>query len=761
VDEIVPHQNPPLPGDSDDEDSRPAKRWLSVRSLGLVIVIVTLVSLAITFLILTGSTTIPPTKTVVRVAMAINGILAVVLIGTIGWEILSLVRARRRGRAAARLHVRIVTLFSVIAAFPAIVVAITASITLDQGLDRWFQDRTRGIVSNALTVANAYLQEHAHVLRGDLIAMGADVDRAKQLYDYEPSRFDTFFQTQASLRLLPAAYLVGPDGKVITSAVLNPEMNVLMPPPQAISQSAVGKPVLIAPGPSNLVGGVVKLAAYEDTYLYVVRMLDPRVIEYLRLAKENADEYSQMEENRFGVQVAFGLVYIGVALVLLLVSIWIGLGFANRLVAPIRRLIGAADQISRGNLDVTLPINGREGDLARLGSTFNTMTGQLRHQRGELLAANKLIDRRRRFTEAVLSGVTAGVLGIDEGGSVTLANRSAVELLEVNEALLIGHPIEDTVPELRHIVEEARSDTSRERLEQITLLRDGRERIISVRATNERSPSEEHGIVVTLDDITDLVSAQRASAWADIARRIAHEIKNPLTPIQLSAERLRRRYGRKIEDDTAVFDQCVDTIIRQVGDIGRMVDEFSAFARMPKAAITPGDLTEAVSEAVFLQTVGNPEIEITTEFAEKPMPATFDHRLITQAVTNVVKNATEAVEAVPAEEQRPGKIHVRTYRDGDFFVVDIIDNGIGLPVESRRRLLEPYMTTRKKGTGLGLAIVGKIMEEHGGCIELLDAPAVAEGGHGAMVRLLLAAHDVNADSEDNQQRPEERSENDG
>ena len=737
--EALPEKSQEAVVEVEDTKGHRFDRRRGVRTVGLIAVVVSLISIGVTFLVLTGSTSITPTKTVVRWALAINAALAIVLVGLIALEVAGLVRARHRGRAAARLHVRIVTLFSVIAAVPAIIVAIIATITLDQGLDRWFQDRTRAIISNSLLVASAYLQEHAHVLRGDLIAMATDVDRAKQLYDYEPSRFDSFFQAQANLRLLPAAFLINSEGKVITQTAVQQEMKVLMPPPNAIKQAEDGKPILIAPGTSNQVGGIMKLTAYNNTYLYVARSLDPRVVEYLRLAKENSDEYRRLEDSRFGVQVAFGLVYIGVALVLLLSAIWIGLGFANRLVAPIRRLIGAADQISRGNLNVAVPTAKREGDVARLGTAFNTMTGQLRHQRGELLAANDLIDRRRRFTEAVLSGVTAGVLGIDENGVVTLANRSATELLETSEALLIGHPIDDAVPELAHIVDEARSDALRERQEQISVFRSGRERIISVRATNERSPNQDHGIVVTLDDITDLVSAQRASAWADVARRIAHEIKNPLTPIQLSAERLRRRYGKRIEEEKPVFDQCVDTIIRQVGDIGRMVDEFSAFARMPKAVMVEGDLTEAVSEAVFLQSVGHPDVEITTDFTEKPMRARFDNRLITQAVTNVVKNATEAIEALPTEEQGNGRIAVHVSHEGTEFVIAIIDNGIGLPTESRQRLLEPYMTTRKKGTGLGLAIVGKIMEEHGGRIELLDAPDVASGGHGAMVRLHMAA----------------------
>nr|WP_051241641.1 PAS domain-containing sensor histidine kinase [Stappia stellulata] len=719
---------------------------MRVRRLGFALVIVSLISITFTFFLLMGATPIPPDGPVAQVAMVINGILVAALMLLIGLELLSLWQARRRGRAAARLHGRIVTLFSFVAAVPAILVAILATITLDRGLDRWFEDRTRLIIDNALTVAQAYLQEHARVLRGDLIAMANDIDRAKAVYEFEPTRFDSFFQTQTSLRALLGAFLMKSDGTVITRIIVNPDMDVLLPPNQAFEQASRGEPVIIAPGVSNLVGGVMKLSAYDDMYLYVTRAMDKRVVDYMRLAEEGANQYTRMEQSRFGVQVAFALVYTGVTLVLLLSSIWIGFGFANMLVAPIRRLIGAADQVSKGNLYVQVETDKSAGDLANLGATFNNMTAQLRGQRDALLAANDQIDRRRRFTEAVLSGVTAGVIGVDDSGRITLVNRSALSLVGVSESALLDEPLAQAVPELADIVADvlARAD-DRMSETQVSLHRHGRERTVNVRVTSEQSTRSEHGFVVTLDDITDLVTAQRTSAWADVARRIAHEIKNPLTPIQLSAERIRRRYGKVIVEDRGVFDQCVDTIIRQVGDIGRMVDEFSSFARMPKPEMEVSDLRTTVREAAFLQGVANPDMSIKTDLPDKAVKVRFDQRLVGQALTNVIKNAAESVMALPQDQVADGRVDIHLAQEDGKVVIDVTDNGIGLPVENRQRLLEPYMTTREKGTGLGLAIVKKIMEEHGGGIELLDAPgdtADSAGGRGATVRLTLAVEPV-------------------
>jgi len=724
------------------QSSAAGRLW---RRAGLAIMVVALVSIGVTFAILMGLTDIDPTRDVIMTAMTINGALAAILLGVIGFEILKLWQARRRGRAAARLHVRVVALFSLVAAVPAVLMAILAAVTLDRGLDRWFEDRTRQIIDNALTVAQAYLQEHARVLRGDLIAMSNDVDRAKAVYDFEPTRFDQFFAAQVSLRGILAAYILNDSGEVVTRVVLDPNVDVPLPRADSFFKAKSGDPILIAPGSSNLVGGVMKLSAYENFYLYAVRAIDPRVVEYLRLAETGASEYQQMENSRFGVQVAFALVYLGVALVLLLSSIWIGFGFANRLVSPIRALISAADEVSHGNLGVKVRTEKSGGDLANLGDTFNKMTGQLLGQRDALLAANEQIDRRRRFNEAVLSGVSTGVISVDDEASIMLVNRSALDLLLLDEVQILNKPLAEVVPELNDCVAEAQAaGVDRMPETQVEITRGGRLRTINVRITREQSTRRAQGFVVTLDDITDLVSAQRNSAWADVARRIAHEIKNPLTPIQLSAERIRRRYGKRIEEDREVFDQCIDTIVRQVGDIGQMVDEFSSFARMRKPKKVAGDMREAVRDAAFMQSVANPEISVTADVPAERVPAVFDARLLGQALTNVVKNATEAVSARSGDGLPKGKVEVRLAAENNEglgrIVIDVIDNGVGLPEENRARLLEPYMTTREKGTGLGLAIVRKILEDHGGGIELLDAPKTNPGDTGTLVRLTLAAH---------------------
>jgi two-component system, NtrC family, nitrogen regulation sensor histidine kinase NtrY len=457
----------------------------------------------------------------------------------------------------------------------------------------------------------------------------------------------------------------------------------------------------------------------------------------LQATRASVTEYAALESRRVGVQVAFAMMYTVIALIVLLSAVWIGFNFANRLVAPIRRLIGAANAVSTGNLYVRVPVRQAEGDLAHLGETFNRMTQELRTQRDDIMHARDLIDSRRRFTEAVLAGASAGIIGVDGDGHVSILNRSAERLIGHAESDALGRPLTEVLPELAVTMAAAQSGAATQ--DQITISRNGRERNLSVRVTSEQSGDADRGYVVTLDDITELVTAQRTSAWADVARRIAHEIKNPLTPIQLSAERLRRKYGKMIGEDRAVFEQCTDTIVRQVDDIRRMVDEFSHFARMPKPVLANEDVADAVRQTVFLMRVGNSEIEIDVDIAEDPMPARFDRRLISQALTNIIKNATEAIAAVPATEFGKGVIHVYAARDGGDIVIDVVDNGIGLPAANRSRLLEPYVTTREKGTGLGLAIVGRIVEEHGGSIELRDAAEKISGQCGAWVRVRFAA----------------------
>ena len=705
--------------------------------VGPVVVGIALLSAFATFVVLADLTPIVASHYVVIGLLAVNALAILVLLAIIAREIWPVVQARRRGRAGARLHVRIVGLFSVIAAAPAIMVAIVASVTLDRGLDRLLS--TRDLITNTKDVAEIYGLEHVRALRGDTLAMAISLSQARPLFDQDRDRFRQVFSAQASLRGLPAAMLINSQRNVLVKSEFNPQLELAIPPAGAFARINDTEPQIEPVPDTNYLVAIIKMRGYDDTFLYVARPLDPRVVQLGSKAIATLGVYDDLQARRLGLQIAFALMFAVIALTVLLSAVWIGLNFANLLVAPIRRLIGAANNVSTGNLYVQVPVHPSEGDLAHLGETFNNMTQELRTQRDDIVRARDLIDSRRLFTEAVLAGASAGVIGVDAEGRISILNRSAERLIGANPEEAQGRPLTQIVPELADIIAAALGSTQRLVQGQVTINRAGRERTVSVRVTTEQSSDPQHGYVVTLDDITELVLAQRTSAWADVARRIAHEIKNPLTPIQLSAERLRRKYGKLITEDRAIFEQCTDTIVRQVDDIRRMVDEFSRFARMPKPVITSEDAADAVRQVVFLMRVGNADIDIDADFAEDPMPARFDRRLISQALTNIIKNATEAISAVPSAELGRGRIHLSIAREGGDIVIDVIDNGVGLPKENRSRLLEPYVTTREKGTGLGLAIVGKILEDHGGRIELRDAADKTPGARGAWVRLRFAA----------------------
>ena len=712
--------------------------WSLRRLLAPFAVGLALLSAFLTFVVLTGLTPIEPTREVVVSFLLINGATILVLVGIIIREVWQMIQARRRGRAAARLHVQIVSLFSVIAVLPAVLVAIVANVTIDRGLDRLFSGPTREVIQNSLIVANAYLHEHAQLIRGDILGMANDIAHARPLFDQDRATFRELLTASAASRNLPGAMLIDKDRNILETAQTGIQQSFTTPAPEFLSNVDENEPQIAVFIEANYVAAVIRLRAFNDTFLYVARLLDPRVVAQLRQTQASVAEYAQLEARRLGIQVAFALMFAVIALTILMASVLIGLNFANWLVAPIRRLMNAANIVSTGDLHVQVPVHRSEGDLAQLGETFNKMTQELRTQRDELVSASDLIDSRRRFIEAVLSSASAGIIGVDASGSIGILNRSAEKLIGHAESETLGHPLSEVLPELDDMMKTAREGTQRLVQGQITINRDGHERNLSVRVSAEQTSHSRDSYIITLDDITELVSAQRTSAWADVARRIAHEIKNPLTPIQLSAERIRRKFGKVITEDKAVFEQCTETIVRQVDDIRRMVDEFSRFARMPKPVIEGEDVADTVRQAVFLMRVGHPDIDIQAAIKEEPMRAQFDRRLISQALTNIIKNASEAIEAVPQEQLGRGRIDVIAAREGDDIVIDVIDNGIGLPKVSRARLLEPYVTTREKGTGLGLAIVGRVLEDHGGRIELNDATDIRPGARGAWMRLRFA-----------------------
>ena len=708
--------------------------------IGIVVVCLSILAGLTTYTILTGLSPIKPTPDIITWLLGGNLALVLIMVGMILWQLWSLIAARRRGTAGAGLHIRLVSLFSLIAALPALIVAAFAAVTLNRGLDAWFSERTRSIVDSAVTVAEAYMRDHGETARGDIASIAADLNNQKLLFDSDRPDFVRRVARHAALRGLVGAFVFDTSLKRIDANItLNNKIAFRAPTAEALARADKGELVVMPPGEGgNIIRALIKLTNYPSEYLYVYRAINPSVIDQLDETRAAKAEYDQLLQQRSGVQITFALMYAGVSLIFLLAAIWLGLWFADRIVAPVVSLLNGARRVTAGDLDTKVTEIEGPGDLQTLARAFNRMTYQLKEQRNELMTANLQLDERRRFTEAMLSGVTAGVIGLDPDGRISLVNPSAFSLTGMSESDLLGRSLAEVLPAFATVFEQAASRVSGWAEGQVNMRVGTQERNFVVRVTTEAADSDDRGYVVTFDDITELVSAQRNSAWADIARRIAHEIKNPLTPIQLSAERLKRKYSREIQTDKQIFEQCTDTIIRQVGDIGRMVDEFSAFARMPSASLEMQEMTAVVREATILQRVSAGDIEIDVRIADEHIIFPFDRRLITQAVTNLVKNAREAIEARQHDDQAmKGRIVVEAGLDHHAPFIAVTDNGIGLPKENRHRLTEPYMTTRVKGTGLGLAIVKRIMEEHQGRVMLDDAPPDFDGGHGARVTLIF------------------------
>ena len=707
---------------------------------GFMLVVMGVVCGVSTFAVLTGLTPVKPTPESTTALLVLNGAVLLVMALMVLGQLAFLMVERRRGTAGAGLHLRLVSLFSLIAVVPAILVAVFATVTLNRGLDAWFSERTRAIVDSAVNVAEAYLRDHAEATRNDVAAISTDLVQQKAMFDSDRVSFVRRVARHAALRGLAGVFLFNPANKSIDVKITaNDKVQFFAPHEDQVAKADKGELVVIAPGVGgNVVRALIKLQGYSGEYLYVYRVINASVIDQLAKTREAKLEYDRLMSQRLGVQLTFALMYGVVGFVFLFAAIWTGLWFSDRLVAPLVRLLDAARRVTSGELDAKVGLIEGPADIQTLSRTFNLMTGRIKQQRDELVDANEAVEARRRFTAAMLEGVSAGVIGIDPAGNISLVNRSALLLLGISEADLQGMPAETVLPDFTAIFAQALSRPSGFAEGQVDMQLRGENRSFFARVTTETSDNASHGHVLTFDDITDLVSAQRNSAWADIARRIAHEIKNPLTPIQLSAERLKRKYGGQIHTDKLIFDQCTDTIIRQVGDIGRMVDEFSSFARMPKAVPEMLELAAVVREATVLQRVSSSDMDIELDVHSSEFNFPFDRRLVTQAITNLVKNAREAIESRQQTAPEPrGLILVEAGLLNGHPFIQVTDNGVGLPKENRHRLAEPYMTTREKGTGLGLAIVKRIMEEHGGRLLLEDVPAGGNGLTGARITLLF------------------------
>jgi two-component system nitrogen regulation sensor histidine kinase NtrY len=639
---------------------------------------------------------------------------------------------RRRGSAGSRLHVRLVLLFGVVAVAPSIVVACFAVAFFHFGIQAWFNDPVRQAVSESLQVSRGYLEEHRDNIRAVALEMANDLTRAGQFLVADPSVFAEILGTQTTLRGLTEAVIYDPlTRQVLAGAGLFAGMGVELPSQAVTTQAQGGDVVVLAAGDGTRVQAVVRLDSTPPLMLMIGRPVDPAILDHMTRTEQAVAEYQRLDQSRSWLQVAFAWIFAIVALLVLLAAVLIGLVLATQIARPIGRLILAAERVRSGDLNVRVTEAPTGDELAGLSRAFNRMTGQLAAQRGELMDAYSQIDERRRFTETVLSGVSAGVIGLDASGRIELPNRAADDLLGLDLLSSIGRELADVVPEFADLLHEAAASPERARTAEIQIGPPTTRRTLLVRIGADLSAGRTDGFVVTFDDITELQSAQRKAAWADVARRIAHEIKNPLTPIQLSAERLKRRFTREITSDPDTFSQCADTIIRHVGDIGRMVDEFSNFARMPQPVIKAEDVGRIAREALVLQRTARPQITWRSEIPDRGPVAPCDRRLLSQALTNLLQNAADAV----AMRESAGTISLCVQSGDDDVRIIVTDDGVGLPQEDRARLTEPYVTHKPKGTGLGLAIVKKIMEDHHGRLMLDDRPE----GPGAVAALVLPA----------------------
>jgi two-component system nitrogen regulation sensor histidine kinase NtrY len=700
----------------------------------------------VTFVVLAGGGPLGVHPNVVYALVLANLIVLLALGSVLAGRLTRVWVERRRGSAGSRLHVRLVLLFSVVAVTPAIVVAVFATFFFDLGIQSWFNDRVRTALEESLQVSRGYLEEHRNNIRADALGMANDLARAGSLLANDPNAFGQVLATQTALRGLTEAVIYEPvTGQVIASAGLMAGFGVTPPPRAAAEQARNGDVVVLDNDDSTRVRAVVALDSTPALMLLIGRPVDPQILDHMSRTEVAVAEYNRLDKNRFGLQVTLALIFALVALLVLLAAVLIGLVLANQIARPIGRLILAAERVRGGDLAVRVPEVASGDEVAGLSRAFNRMTGQLAAQRTELMDAYSQIDTRRRFTETVLAGVSAGVIGLNEAGRIELPNRAASQLLGVDLLAAIGEPLADVVPEFADLMAQARAAPDRAHTAELQLGSPARRRTLLVRIGADRlAPRGEagagsFGFVATFDDITELQAAQRKAAWADVARRIAHEIKNPLTPIQLAAERLKRRFTKEITSDPETFAQCADTIVRHVGDIGRMVDEFSAFARMPQPVIKPEDVSRIVREAMVLPRTAHPEIQYATLLPESGPVARCDRRLLGQALTNLLQNAADAV-AMRQNEGQPGAGRIEvTLTTGEAEVaIAVADDGVGLPQADRARLTEPYVTHKPKGTGLGLAIVKKIMEDHGGRLVLEDRPARADWeGPGTAATLFL------------------------
>ena len=666
----------------------------------------------------------PPLIALLLVSILIPAIALMVLLS----RRLAMARAEERGLAGGRLHTRLVALFSVVAAVPTVLVAIFASLLFQSGLEFWFSDRARGLVENSVQLVQGVIDYETERVAAETTTMSGDVAGYLRTAPIESLEFQEAFGKQVLVRNLSEAiiFTVGVDGQIRSLALVNPYDRPMEQVVKSADLQALRNNTVVPVNSGDRIGALTALAYGPSTYIYASRVFDPKFAEQISNGQRLLTDYRELIERSRLYQLRFnGALLIG-ALLIVGLAIFFALKIADRLVRPVGELVGAVGRVEEGDFSVRVPVHQPIDEIGVLASAFNRMTGRLQEQTGALVAANEQLDTRRAFIEAVLSSVTAGVIALDESCRILLVNRSAQNLLQHDGAELDGQPLDRVSADLAEFMRGEARDAN-----VVVAAAEGGQRTLAVKRVRYAD-----GSVLTFDDITDQLSDQRRAAWSDIARRIAHEIKNPLTPIQLAAERLQRRYGEEVQSDRDTFERLTGTIVRQVGDLRRMVDEFSNFARMPKPVFQPENVHEIARAALFLHEVAHPGIGFSIDPPSGKIPLVCDRRQLSQALTNVVKNAVEAIEARRnrGETNFEGdRVDLKVRREDDQVIIDVTDTGVGLPQE-RERLTEPYMTTRVRGTGLGLAIVKKIVEEHLGEIAFLD-----RAGGGTHVRIAFDA----------------------
>jgi two-component system nitrogen regulation sensor histidine kinase NtrY len=625
----------------------------------------------------------------------------------------------------ARLQLRFVTLFALAAVTPAIVVALFYGVLVTRGVDNWFSQRVQTVVENSATVARSYVDEQSRYIQDHVAIMAGDLNRAAPALQASPITFNQFLAALAERHSFLAAYLIDRDGRILARAESQDAPPFTLLPASSFRAADQGDTIWVCNVKcGDVMRAVYRLRSYPDAYLYVVRPVEKGIVSHLVEAEASLVAYRDAAQNRKKIQNIFALSYAETALLLLVGAVWLGLSAANAISGPVARLVQAAGKVAGGDLSARVDAENDPEEIAVLSRAFNSMTHDLQAQQEAIRVAHEEAERRRQFIETVLAEVSAGVIGLDSRGRISAANRQAERLLGLPQDHGRGLKLSQVAPEIAAVAAQAGRSSEVE----VDVVRGRETRRLRVRASRI-----EDGLVLTFDDITRLVTAQRNAAWRDVARRIAHEIKNPLTPIQLSADRLRKKYRKDIApSELETFDRCTDTIVRQVGDITRLIDEFSAFARMPAPKFTELEPSELLRAAVFAQQVASPDIDVDLDEPIPELRLVADERMLAQALTNILKNAAEAVSA-RRKGAAKGHIRARLVSDEAGVAFEVEDNGIGLPAKDRDRLTEPYVTTREKGTGLGLAIVKRILEDHGGELELTDA----REGSGALAILRL------------------------